>query len=136
MLLLFFIIKIKNLRQFSENIWKLLRPPLIQFSKFNNFLWVWWFLGRNLSNFVPPVWKVHKPYAIEDNYHFTYNSVLFQNTFPDAGINQTLLTILALSPYFKKIQDIFYTIRPKLEYLQSEMMANNSENALQDLAIR
>ena len=35
-----------------------------------------------------------------------------------------------------KIQDIFYTIRPKLEYLQSEMMANNSENALQDLAIR
>ena len=74
--------------------------------------------------------------AIKDNYHFTYNLVLFQNTFPDAGINQTLLTILALSPYFKKIQDIFYTIRPKLEYLQSEMMANNSEHALQDLAIR
>ena len=27
---------------------------LIQFSKFNNFLWVHWFLGKNISNFVPP----------------------------------------------------------------------------------
>ena len=26
--------------------------PLHQFSKFNNFLWVCWFLGRNISNFV------------------------------------------------------------------------------------
>ena len=37
--------------------------PLTQFSKFNNFLWVCWFLGKNLSNFVPPVWKLHKPYC-------------------------------------------------------------------------
>jgi hypothetical protein len=28
--------------------------PLVQFSKFKNFLWVCWFLGKNLSNFVPP----------------------------------------------------------------------------------
>ena len=28
--------------------------PLTQFSKFNNFFWVCWFLGKNLSNFVPP----------------------------------------------------------------------------------
>ena len=27
--------------------------PLHQFSKFNYFLWVCWFLGKNLSNFVP-----------------------------------------------------------------------------------
>ena len=27
--------------------------PLTQFSKFNNFLWLSWFLGKNLSNFVP-----------------------------------------------------------------------------------
>ena len=27
---------------------------LTQFSKFNNFLWVCWFLGKNLSNFVYP----------------------------------------------------------------------------------
>ena len=28
--------------------------PLIQFSKFNNFLWVCWFIGKNLSNLYPP----------------------------------------------------------------------------------
>ena len=32
---------------------KLLRPTLIQFSQFNNLLGVCWFLGKNLSNFVP-----------------------------------------------------------------------------------
>ena len=37
--------------------------PLVQFSKFKNFLWVSWFLGKNLSNFVPPVWKLHNPYC-------------------------------------------------------------------------
>ena len=35
--------------------------PLTQFSKFNNFLWVCWFLGKNLSNFVPPTWKLYNP---------------------------------------------------------------------------
>ena len=29
--------------------------PSTQFSKFNSFLWVCWFLGKNLSNFVSPV---------------------------------------------------------------------------------
>ena len=29
--------------------------PLTQFSKFNNFLWVCWFLCKNLSNFVTPL---------------------------------------------------------------------------------
>ena len=37
--------------------------PLTQFSKFNDFLWVCWFLGKNLSNFIPPVWKLHNPYC-------------------------------------------------------------------------
>ena len=37
--------------------------PLVQFSKFNNFLWVCWFLCKNLSNFVPPTWKLHNPYC-------------------------------------------------------------------------
>ena len=36
--------------------------PLTQFSKFNNFLWVCWFLGKNISNFVPSAWKLDKPY--------------------------------------------------------------------------
>ena len=41
--------------------------PLHQFSKFNNFLWVCWFLSKNLSNFVTPTWKLDNPY-----YHNTY----------------------------------------------------------------
>ena len=28
-----------------------------------NFLWVYWFLGKNLSNFIPPVWKLHNLYC-------------------------------------------------------------------------
>ena len=37
--------------------------PLIQNSKFNSFLWVCWFLCKNLSNFVSPAWKLHDPYC-------------------------------------------------------------------------
>ena len=37
--------------------------PLVQLSKFNNFLWVCWFLCKNLSNFVYPAWKLHNPYC-------------------------------------------------------------------------
>ena len=43
---------------------------LIQFSKFNNFLGVCWFLAKNHSNFVPPVWKLHYPYC-----HIPHNSL-------------------------------------------------------------
>ena len=39
---------------FLKTFWKLLRHPLIQFSKFNSFLWVYWFLYKILFNFVPP----------------------------------------------------------------------------------
>ena len=41
--------------------------PLTQFSKFNDFLWVCWFLGKNLPNFVPSVWKLHNPYCHKVN---------------------------------------------------------------------
>ena len=37
--------------------------PVVQFSKFQNFLWVCWFLGKNLSNLIYPVWKLHNPYC-------------------------------------------------------------------------
>ena len=75
----------KNLSNFVPPVWKLHTPychnqhtpklsnsqilalfgssPLIQNTKFNNFFWVSWFLGKNLSNFVPPVWKLHNPYC-------------------------------------------------------------------------
>ena len=36
---------------------------VVQFSKFDNFLWVCWFLGKNLSNFISPVWKLHNLYC-------------------------------------------------------------------------
>ena len=37
--------------------------PLVQFSKFKKILWVCWFVGKNLSNFMYPVWKLHNPYC-------------------------------------------------------------------------
>ena len=39
------------------------RSALVQFSNFKNFLWVCWFLGKKLSNFIYPVWKLHNPYC-------------------------------------------------------------------------
>ena len=35
--------------------------PLRQFSKFNNFFWVCCFLGKNLSDFIPPIKKTPQP---------------------------------------------------------------------------
>jgi hypothetical protein len=52
--------------------------PLIQFSKFNNFLWVCWFLGKNLSNYVPPTWKLNNLYYHSFHPYQTY-FVLVQN---------------------------------------------------------
>ena len=37
--------------------------PLVQFSKYNDFLCVCWFLGKNLSNFVSPDLKLHNMYC-------------------------------------------------------------------------
>ena len=38
-------------------------PPLVQNSTFNSFLLVCWFFFKNLSNFVPPAWKLHNRYC-------------------------------------------------------------------------
>ena len=46
--------------------------PLVKFSKFKNFLWVCWFLCKNLSNFVSLPWKFHNPYC--HNAHHTIAS--------------------------------------------------------------
>ena len=43
--------------------WHFLTPSLYQFSKFNDSIWVCWFLGKNLSNFVSPAWKLDNPYC-------------------------------------------------------------------------
>ena len=37
--------------------------PLIQNPKFNTLLWVSWFLGKNHSIFLTPVWKLDNPYC-------------------------------------------------------------------------
>ena len=44
--------------------------PLIQNSKFNNFLWLCWFLCKYLSNFIHLSWKLRNPYC-----HNTYPRV-------------------------------------------------------------
>ena len=57
--------------------------PLTQFSKFNNFLWVCWFLGKNLPNFVPPVPKLHNLYCHRQhsliNLLDAANTIIFQD---------------------------------------------------------
>ena len=50
---IFFSEKTKIMDCLNSDFWKLLKPPLIQFSKFNNFVWVCCFFCKNLSNFVP-----------------------------------------------------------------------------------
>ena len=47
--------------------------PLFQNSKFNNFLLVSWFLGKNLSNFVSPIWKLHNPYFHNVKYVWSFS---------------------------------------------------------------
>ena len=40
--------------------WKKIEKDL---DDFWHFLWVCWFLGKNVSNFASPVWKLHNPYC-------------------------------------------------------------------------
>ena len=55
--------------------------PTTKFSKFNNLLWECWFLGKNISDFVPPVWKLHNRIAIifsmQVCYLFFFNIVTY-----------------------------------------------------------
>ena len=54
----FLTLKIDFESQIFGTFWQLAINP-----KFNNFLWVCWFFCKNLSNFVPPTWKLHNPYC-------------------------------------------------------------------------
>ena len=40
--------------------WKLTIKPKL---KFNNFLWLYWFLSKNIYNLASPIWKLHNPYC-------------------------------------------------------------------------
>ena len=46
------------------NFWHLPINPILKIQLFPlPYLWVCWFLGKNLSNFVTPIWKPHDPYC-------------------------------------------------------------------------
>ena len=45
---------------------------LVQFSKFKNFLCICWFLGKNVSNFIYPVWKLHNLYCHTEHILFPH----------------------------------------------------------------
>ena len=52
-----------TLNQLISSIWAWKsRATHTNSSKSYNFLWLCWFLGKNLSNFVPPAWKLDNPY--------------------------------------------------------------------------
>ena len=57
----------------------------------NNFLWVCWFLDKNIFNFVPPVWKLHNPYC--HKLHTTVSVIfsIFINKFPQKCQYSTLM---------------------------------------------
>ena len=85
--------------------------PLTQFSKFNNFLWVCWFLGKNLSNFVPPAWKLNNPYS---HNMYSHNNCLIFRTVPQ----------FKLSHEHKKRQQ-FSVYKPEEE--KKQMLRSQSE---------
>ena len=67
--------------------------PLHQFSKSNNSLLICWFLGKNVSNFVSPAWKLDNPY-----YHSNHIRT------GELGIHQRGLTwFLVAITYFSKV---------------------------------
>ena len=57
--------KITYITKMMPYFWQLTINP-----KFNHFLKVWWFLGKNLPNFVSPIWKLHNPYC-HNEYYFS-----------------------------------------------------------------
>ena len=53
--------------------------PQYQCSKFNNFHWICWFLDKNLTNltnFVPPDWKLNNPYYHKCTYSTKYLCIM------------------------------------------------------------
>ena len=78
--------------------------PLHQFSKLYNFLWVCWFLGKNLFNFVPhpPFEKLNNPYYHKLGLHILASSWLKFSLGPAYYIQTCqLLELKAYDSYFK-----------------------------------
>ena len=81
--------------------------PLVQFSKFNNFLWACWFLCKNLSNFVPLSWKLHNPCC-----HSAYGSLinLWFNLFFSFQYNGAPWGFTEILSYFNLVFTALFTV--------------------------
>ena len=70
-----YLVNIQTMRKiFSNFVCFSESPNFNPILKFKNFLWACWFLGKTLSKFVPPIWKLHNPSCHNDQvlYLLTY----------------------------------------------------------------
>ena len=89
--------------------------PLHRFAIFNNLLWLCWFLGKNLTNFVSPSWKLDSPY-----YHTTqsgenfnlHNGANMLHFYPDdfTSYFQRIILSMIKFMFFYKCRSFFYRV--------------------------
>ena len=70
-----------------------------------SFLWVCWFLGTNLSNFVSPVWKFHNPYC-----HIERDAVTGLPKTSDKKTTDEICKVVHESPGFIPIRDKYVKV--------------------------
>ena len=74
--------------------WHFLKPPHYTNSQ-NSIIvcgmWVCWFLGKNLSNFVPPTWKLDNPYYhnedLQEEFCQNQEDTAFEDPFENSSQN-------------------------------------------------
>ena len=123
---------------------------LVQFSKFNNFLWVCWFLGKNLSSFVPPLENstTHITYANEKEvpttFLFTTSRLLesseyicsictlhilvhtlLNSTMYIEVMNQIMRPLRQLSKYLRGLYPLIHTHCPQFPWAKKEKKSNS-----------
>ena len=64
-----------TITKMMPNFWQFATTPILQLNFFNNFPWICWFLGKNLSNFVSPDLKLYNQY-----YHSIGTSLVSKHT--------------------------------------------------------
>ena len=102
---------------------------LVQFSKFENFLWVCWFSCKNLSNFVSLPWKFHNPYCHNRCHHpkifracFVIWFMFFRKKNPRADLEklskfgELIWTALQIETWhhFQQISTVWFNVRSLL----------------------
>jgi hypothetical protein len=81
--------------------------PLVQFSKFNNFLRACWFLCKNLSNSVYPVWKLHNRYC-HNNQASTFRQQAYGKSQYSLLISGQSAVYLDLQPEIKILNWLYH----------------------------